>query len=1026
MEYPKEILVKDYFEIHEYYSKIYGYNRTIILMQVGSFHEVYCTDNEGLDLQKLSQELDVYCTRKNGNLPLSRSNPRMIGFPIHVTINFIDKLVDMNYTVVLIDQVSEPPKPIRKVVGIYSPATHIEKKSDKSHMLVSIVLEKTKNNQLCIGLSAYDMATGEGSVFEAYSRPNDIMLGLDDSLRFLENFPPKEIILENNLKSDDNFANMKMDDILAYLGIDTKNTYSVKISHHKKINWQVSFLNKIYKTETNINIIELLGLENLSWARLSLVLLLEYVLAHQPRLVEYLKYPTLFSNNKFLYLGNRALEQLDVFTKNETNLFNIINFTKTAIGKRYLYSQLSMPLIDSTQLNQRYNSIEKIIKENHYNKIVDFLEDIYDLDKLIRKLEINILHPYELYQLYLSYYQINKLSEYLQHNNLLQTFEIDNTLLENNKKILEWINNTFILEQINNLNFNNFYESENTFYNTGIHNDIDNLQNSINSSKNFISNLVIALEKYIDDKIYFNKNKDDNDDEKRLINTKFNERDGHYLLITNRRCEMLRKNLSSKKITKLKIGDIELKIEDLEFSPLPKSSNTKINCKKIQELSNGLVNYKIALGKKLKEEFKKDMKYLLETFGNTLYTWSKKIAFIDFINSGAICAINNHYSKPKINNKISSFFKAKEMRHPIIERINTDTGYIPHDIELGYETNQTGILLYGINSSGKSTLMKSIGLNLILAQIGYYTACSNYEFSPYNSLFTRICGNDNMFKGLSSFMVEMMELIAILKRNDNKTLMIGDELCRGTEIKSAITIVCYMLETLSNIGTSFITATHLHDIASIESVKKLSNVKFKHLKITYDPLKDLLIYDRHLSDGVGETFYGLQVAKFLMKDTKFNERTNELLNEYNKINTTVSKYNSNVYISKCEICESNNNLETHHIIWQKDFNDKNINESKYYLQKNDSSNLVVLCRECHDKVDRDEINIKGWLNTSHGRKLDYSLNENPPLKSKHSDDLIKYIKLLKKETKDPKIARIKIKEKFDRKVSTKSIIHYWS
>jgi DNA mismatch repair ATPase MutS len=103
MDYPKEIFVKDYFEIHEYYTNIYGKNRTIILMQVGSFHEVYATDENGIDLLMLAQQLDVCCTKKNGSIPLSKKNPRMLGFPTSVTGNYIDKLIDLNYTIVLIN-----------------------------------------------------------------------------------------------------------------------------------------------------------------------------------------------------------------------------------------------------------------------------------------------------------------------------------------------------------------------------------------------------------------------------------------------------------------------------------------------------------------------------------------------------------------------------------------------------------------------------------------------------------------------------------------------------------------------------------------------------------------------------------------------------------------------------------------------------------------------------------------------------------------------------------------------------------
>jgi DNA mismatch repair protein MutS len=313
-----------------------------------------------------------------------------------------------------------------------------------------------------------------------------------------------------------------------------------------------------------------------------------------------------------------------------------------------------------------------------------------------------------------------------------------------------------------------------------------------------------------------------------------------------------------------------------------------------------------------------------------------------------------------------------------------------------------------------------------LAQIGYYVASTKFEYSPYNSLFTRICGNDNMFKGLSSFMVEMMELMAILKRNNSNTLIIADELCKTTEFRSGTIIVCYMLETLSKSGTSFITATHLHGLTNLESIVKLKNIKTKHLKLTYDQINDMLIYDRQLLDGQGETFYGLQVAKYMMKDKYFNERTSEILKEYDNISPDkCSKYNSNVFLSCCEICKSKDKLETHHIIWQKDFNDNDINENKFYLQKNDSSNLVVLCMECHDKVDRNEIIINGWKNTSKGRLFDYTIVEKSPIKkTKYSDELIKFILSFKNNNK--KMIQIKVKEQFNKKISTKSIQNIWT
>jgi len=971
-KYPEIILVKNYFDIHNYYSEIYGINRTIILMQVGSFHEAYCTDTDGINLMKLAQQLDVTCTMKNNKIPLSKSNPRMLGFPIYVTFNFIDKLIDLNYTVILIDQVSDPPNPKRDVTGIYSPATHINKQNFKTLYLVSIVLEKIKD-KLCIGLSAYDLSTGEGSVYETYSKPNDILIALDDTLRFLDKYPPNEVILLNNINENEIIVNMKINEIINYLNIDMKNIYTIKIKEHTKIIWQRKLLTEVYKLESNIDIIERLHLEFINWARLSLVILLDYVISHQVNLVNNLKEPKIFDNDCYLYLGNRALEQLNI----NSNLLNIINYTKTPIGKKYLNNQLKFPLINTTEINLRYNIIKNLIENNHYSKIINYLEDIYDLDKIIRKIEMNILNPYELYNLYLSVYQINKLFEYCHNNNLLELLDINNKLIKNVKKIIIWIEDTFILEKINNLNFNNFTECDFNFYNKNYNENLDSLQDNINICQNFMIYLVKELEKLINDK------KNEN-----LITIKNNDRDGYYLLITNKRCLILKKNFKDL----IKINNIEISINDLEFTELPKSPSTKITCKKIKEISSELINYKFILAKQLKESFKNNILEFKDKFNSNLYKCSNKIAFIDFINSGAICAINNHYSMPIIELSEYSFINATELRHPIVEKIKTDTSYIPHNIQLGCNMEQDGILLYGINSSGKSTLMKSIAVNIILAQIGYYVAASNFIYNPYKALFTRIGNNDNMFRGQSSFMVEMMELMSILKRNDNKTLIVADEIASGSEIKSGIIIICYMLEVLSAAKSSFITATHLHDISNMECVKKINNIKIKHLKLTYDSVNDILIYDRNLLNGQGDTFYGLQIAKYLMKNNNFNERTLEILKEYENNDSCdkKSKYNSKIYMNKCEICNCKDKLETHHIVWQKDFNPINgINLNKFYLQKNNESNLVTLCTLCHDKVDSNEIIIDGWNETSEGRKLKYELNTHIKKKKKKKDKKLK-------------------------------------
>jgi len=160
-----------------------------------------------------------------------------------------------------------------------------------------------------------------------------------------------------------------------------------------------------------------------------------------------------------------------------------------------------------------------------------------------------------------------------------------------------------------------------------------------------------------------------------------------------------------------------------------------------------------------------------------------------------------------------------------------------------------------------------------------------------------------------------------------------------------------------------------------------------------------------------------------MKYSFFNNRTTEILKEYDEVNIKKSNYNDD-FMVECHVCKGTKNLESPHIVPQKDFDENKTHKTNKHIKKNHYSNLVTLCASCHDKIDTDEVVINGWLETSNGIKLDYEIN-NKATKNKHPDELIKYITELK-ELKDPKMARIKIKERFNKKVSTITIEKYWN
>ena len=264
---------------------------------------------------------------------------------------------------------------------------------------------------------------------------------------------------------------------------------------------------------------------------------------------------------------------------------------------------------------------------------------------------------------------------------------------------------------------------------------------------------------------------------------------------------------------------------------------------------------------------------------------------------------------------------------------------------------QNGILLYGTNAVGKTSLIRAIGIAIILAQSGFYVPCSEFVYSPFKSVYTRILGNDNLYKGLSTFAVEMSELRVILKNADAYSLILGDELCSGTETQSALSIFMAGLQTLSLKQSSFIFATHFHEIVNYDELKALNNVYLKHMAVHYDATTDKLVYDRLLRDGPGDNMYGLEVCKSLHMPTDFMDMAFELRNKYFPVNSgilsmPVTHYNANKIRGMCEKCGQKMSTEIHHKLEQHRA-DKDGYIANTAIRKNHKANLVALCEACH-------------------------------------------------------------------------------
>jgi DNA mismatch repair protein MutS len=314
-----------------------------------------------------------------------------------------------------------------------------------------------------------------------------------------------------------------------------------------------------------------------------------------------------------------------------------------------------------------------------------------------------------------------------------------------------------------------------------------------------------------------------------------------------------------------------------------------------------------------------------------------------------------------------SYFKAKNLRNALLEQIHKETKYVPNDVNIGIDDCE-GIIVYSVNACGKTSLIKACGISILLAQMGSFVPSSYYEFSPYNKIMTRIKNDDHIGSGKSSFVSEMTELRSVLNTADNNTLVLADEITRGTEHVSGSSIFAASVIILARRKVNFMFTTHLHDIYSF--ISDLKNVKIFHLTVIVDE-NGKITFERKLKEGTGESIYGLEICRYLNMDPEFLDIAFDIrasLIDKNKAQIKKSRYNSSKIITKCEICGyvPTIPLDTHHIKPKKDYLCPNST-----FDMNANFNLVALCKECHRKVHKKEITVNGFISTSEGIILDY-------------------------------------------------------
>jgi DNA mismatch repair protein MutS len=934
----------------------YGEN-TIVFYENGTFYEIYGVDNDTEKVgqpKRISELLNIAITRKNKKiLENSRKNPLMVGVPTAHSEKYIKVLIQNGMTIVFVEQTTKPPNPDRALTRVISPSTYLsdDTKNDNNYVL-AIYLEVVKNRDgrqnLGCGLCAIDITVGEVKYYE-YNN-TDFKIVYEEIFRFMESLAPKEIIF--NLEN----CCIPFKEIQDNLEIYRYPYYIRELAKdYSKLGYQNSLLKKTFEIESPITAIEYLNLESQLLSIMAIMLAIDFIQEHDERILRHLHAPKEWEERKHLILNNNTLYQLNIVrdgisTGNIRSLFDIMNQTKTIIGKRSLKNWLMNPIVNAETLQKKYDILERIIGGKLWDRYDASLEFVIDLERFFRKMSIGYLMPHEMSGFEPTLDAMKRMIEMAEDdfveedNNWCDIFRISETARIGFLEFYENYYRTFDVQLMGTFCLNDINQS---FFNEGMIPELDEIQKLIGEQRKYFEKEAEKLSLLID-----GKSTD-------AVKFDHNERDGYFLRTTSKRGEILAKKVGANG------GGYSTRLTGANVC--------RVSSEKLETANLILQDAEFDIQTKVKDYFIKWCESQYMQYHESLCEIIRFISTVDMSMCLGKISLANNYRRPIIGEcearDSGSFVQFEGLRHPIIEKINQEILYVPNDITIQRE----GILLYGLNGGGKSSLLKAVGLAVVMAQMGCFVPAERMTYYPFKTLYTRILGNDNIFRGLSSFALEMTELRSILRDSNKNSLILGDEICRGTEIYSALSIVSSAVSILCKRRTNFLFATHLHKLHEIDIIREAKNLRHFYIDLQFSEGK--IVFGRKIFEGIGEKLYGIEVAEYIIDNEEFQrlatKTRRQLLDEPRSDQGAPksSSYNSATYVDECAICGAKGGqLDVHHIHSQKY---ADCNDTIEYFNKNHGGNLVVLCVDHHNQVHKGEITVHGWIETSHGKKLSW-------------------------------------------------------
>lgn len=763
-----------------------------------------------------SRELELTLTGKECG---QEERAPMCGVPFHAAENYIARLISKGYKVAICEQMEDPKQAKgivkREVIRVVTPGTVIESNlldEKKNNYIMSVY-----KNGIYFGIAVCDVSTGDFRATQI-KETNNFSAALDEISRY----SPAEIVV-NNLMYDTTEEIAKIRErFQIYISKQEDNKFSNNVEElTSKYNVVDESENKIEINDKTLCICAINGL-------------LTYILETQKTNLDHINKIILYNNTKYMCLDINARRNLELTEKlrdksKKGTLLWVLDRTSTSMGGRRLRRWINDPLLDVEKINKRLNSVKEL-KDNPILRgdIADLLKKVYDIERLVGKISYGNANARDLISLKNSVKQLPELKKIMSNT--------ESTLLK------ELYNELDILEDIYNIIDVAIVEEppisvkEGGIIKKGYNEEIDKLKMATTDGKNWL----IQLEA--------------NEREKtgiKGLKVGFNKVFGYYIEVTKSNISLV----PDRYIRKQTLTNGERYVTE----ELKKLENELLGAEE------KVINLEYNAFCEIRDIIEKQLKRIQRT--------ADIVATLDVLNSFAIVAEDMNYCMPIVDN--SGIIDIKGGRHPVIEKILPSGEFVDNDTYLDKEDNRFSIIT-GPNMAGKSTYMRQVALITLMAQCGSFVPATFARLGVVDKIFTRIGASDDLSMGQSTFMVEMMEVATILKEATQNSLVILDEIGRGTSTYDGLSIAWAVAEYMSDkekCGAKTLFATHYHELIGLE--QKIQGVKNYSIAVK-EKGEDIIFLRKIVAGGTDES-YGVHVAKLAGVPQTVTKRSNEIL-----------------------------------------------------------------------------------------------------------------------------------------------------